>query len=69
MDTMAIYSEHNLQQTWIVYILQCSDNTIYTGCTSNLEDRLFRHEKARLTIQRPPFLHILNINQKLFLNN
>ena len=27
-----------------VYILKCADNTYYTGVTSNLTQRLFRHE-------------------------
>ena len=31
---------------WFVYILKCSDNTYYTGCTSDLEDRLNRHAKG-----------------------
>ena len=37
-----------------VYLLRCSDNTIYTGCTSNLESRLERHNKGqvRYTSQR-----------------
>lgn len=26
-----------------VYILKCNDNTFYTGCTTNLEERLNRH--------------------------
>ncbi|MFV8346803.1 GIY-YIG nuclease family protein [Flavobacterium sp. ZB4P13] len=26
-----------------VYILKCSDNTYYTGVTSNLESRMFKH--------------------------
>ena len=26
-----------------VYILKCSDKTYYTGVTSNLEDRIFKH--------------------------
>ena len=29
-----------------VYILKCSDNTTYTGCTSNLDDRLNRHNRG-----------------------
>ena len=29
-----------------VYLLRCSDGTIYTGCTSNLESRLKRHNKG-----------------------
>lgn len=28
---------------WTVYILKCSDGKFYTGCTSNLEDRMKRH--------------------------
>jgi len=34
---------------WYVYILKCSDNTYYTGCTSDLEDRLHRHSKGENT--------------------
>ena len=29
-----------------VYILKCSDNTYYTGVTSNLEQRIFQHENG-----------------------
>ncbi|HEY5123746.1 MAG TPA: GIY-YIG nuclease family protein [Ignavibacteria bacterium] len=34
---------------WIVYILKCSDGTYYTGCTSDLEDRINRHLKGENT--------------------
>jgi putative endonuclease len=34
---------------WFVYILRCSDNTFYTGCTSDLDDRLRRHSKKENT--------------------
>jgi predicted GIY-YIG superfamily endonuclease len=34
---------------WFVYTLKCSDNTYYTGCTSDLEDRLRRHSKGENT--------------------
>ena len=34
---------------WLVYILKCSDNTFYTGCTSDLEDRMKRHSKGENT--------------------
>ncbi|MBI5371843.1 MAG: GIY-YIG nuclease family protein [Sphingobacteriales bacterium] len=27
-----------------VYILRCADGTYYTGCTSNLNNRLLRHQ-------------------------
>ena len=34
---------------WYVYLLKCSDNTYYTGCTSDLDDRLNRHSKGENT--------------------
>ena len=33
---------------WFVYIVKCSDNTYYTGCTNNLEDRISRHNKGQV---------------------
>jgi putative endonuclease len=30
-------------QKWFVYILQCNDNTLYTGITTNLTQRLHEH--------------------------
>jgi putative endonuclease len=29
-----------------VYILRCSDNSYYTGVTSNLESRMFKHNSG-----------------------
>ena len=34
---------------WFVYILKCADNTYYTGCTSDLDDRIKRHLKRENT--------------------
>ena len=34
---------------WFVYILKCADNSYYTGCTSDLDDRLNRHSKGENT--------------------
>ncbi|WP_372770414.1 GIY-YIG nuclease family protein [Lutibacter sp.] len=43
-----------------VYILKCSDNTYYTGVTSNLENRIFQHESGFYpncyTFKRRPLL-------------
>lgn len=33
---------------WTVYILKCSDNTYYVGCTSNFEERMIRHQKGQV---------------------
>lgn len=32
---------------WHVYLLMCSDNTIYTGITNNLERRIDQHNKGK----------------------
>tara|TARA_R100000935_G_scaffold55493_1_gene85498 strand:- start:326 stop:619 length:294 start_codon:yes stop_codon:yes gene_type:complete len=41
-----------------VYILKCSDNTFYTGVTSNLQKRLLEHQSSKYpdsyTSQRLP---------------
>ena len=34
-----------MQQSY-VYILKCSDDSYYTGVTSNLHQRMFQHETA-----------------------
>lgn len=31
---------------WFVYILKCSDDSNYTGCTNNLNNRIERHSKG-----------------------
>lgn len=40
-----------------VYLLKCSDGTTYTGCTSNLKQRLEAHQKGQVsyTKTRLPF--------------
>ena len=37
---------------WIVYILKCADGKFYTGCTSNLEDRMRRHQGGEVPSTR-----------------
>ena len=31
---------------WYVYILNCEDNKLYTGCTNNIKERIERHKKG-----------------------
>ncbi|WP_411768700.1 GIY-YIG nuclease family protein [Winogradskyella sp. A3E31] len=38
----------NISQSWTVYILLCSDDSNYVGCTNNLEARLDRHRKGQV---------------------
>jgi predicted GIY-YIG superfamily endonuclease len=33
---------------WFVYILICSDEKTYVGCTGDLEDRLISHGKGQV---------------------
>lgn len=35
-----------------VYLLKCNDNSIYTGCTSNLENRIIRHNRGEVHYTR-----------------
>lgn len=47
--------------SFIVYILQCSDQTYYVGCTNNLEKRLKQHNGSKVgahytKIRRPVIL-------------
>ena len=42
---------------WFVYILKCSDNTLYTGITNNLDKRIKAHNSgvgAKYTKGRRP---------------
>lgn len=32
---------------WFVYIVRCADNTLYTGCTNDLEHRLLAHNSDK----------------------
>lgn len=44
--------------TWIVYILECADGTLYTGITNDLERRMRSHTSgkgAKYTKRRGPF--------------
>ena len=40
------------QNVWHVYILRCSDGSLYTGCSSNLRDRMNRHNKQQINYTR-----------------
>ena len=42
---------------WTVYLLKCDDGSIYTGCTSNLTERLVRHNNGEVsyTSNKRPF--------------
>jgi len=47
----------SLKKTWHLYILKCSDNTLYTGITNDLSRRLVQHNSAtasRYTRSRLP---------------
>ncbi len=34
-------------QLWFVYILECTDGTLYTGITTNVEKRLTTHNQGK----------------------
>ena len=37
----------DFQKSWTVYILECKDNTLYTGITDNLEKRIASHNTGK----------------------
>jgi len=44
---------------WVVYILRCSDDTLYTGITNDIENRLKKHNEgkgAKYTRGRTPVI-------------
>jgi len=45
--------QHN--EFWYVYILRCSDKSIYTGCTNNLTNRLKRHNSDQVKATRKAY--------------
>ena len=49
---------------WTVYVLKCSDGTFYTGCSSDMIDRLNRHNNGQVkyTSSRLPVDLIVTIN-------
>jgi putative endonuclease len=36
-----------MNMDWVVYILQCSDGSLYTGITNNLARRIERHGSGK----------------------
>lgn len=55
------------EKAWYVYILQCRDNSLYTGITDNVQKRLAAHRNgkgAKYTKGRGPLtLHYLEVCQ------
>lgn len=52
---------------WTVYILKCSDDTYYVGCSENMEDRLYRHNKGYVTYTSSR-LPVELVHQSVFLD-
>jgi len=36
-----------VQKQWVLYILKCSDSTLYTGVTNDIDARLARHRGGK----------------------
>jgi predicted GIY-YIG superfamily endonuclease len=50
-------------ETWTVYILNCADGGIYTGCTNDFENRMLKHQTGHVksTQSKPPVSVLLKI--------
>ena len=54
-----------MNDTWYVYMLECSDNSIYTGITNDLDRRLKQHndgKAAKYTYSRRPVNLLASFN-------
>ena len=49
MEELRFFLSMTRNTLWSVYILKCSDNTYNTGCTSNLKERIDRHEEGYIS--------------------
>lgn len=55
-----------MSKNWIVYILKCADNTLYTGITNDIEKRINKHNKgtaSKYTRVRTPVMLVYKENQ------
>ena len=40
----SFFMDTTTQKNWLIYILECGDNSLYCGITNNLEKRLKQHK-------------------------
>lgn len=45
--TKSSASRQNTPAAWHVYIVRCADDTLYTGVSTNVEDRIAAHNRGR----------------------
>jgi predicted GIY-YIG superfamily endonuclease len=69
MNHLANYGGYHppFNDTHYVYLLECGNNSLYVGCTSNLEERLNRHShgwvestKSRLPVKLKMYMVFSN---------
>ena len=37
----------SISTDWVVYVLRCGDDSLYTGCTNDLEKRVLAHSAGK----------------------
>ena len=42
-----LFHRWGLEMSWVVYILECADRSLYTGITNDLDRRLAQHEAGQ----------------------
>ncbi|MHC1703863.1 MAG: GIY-YIG nuclease family protein [Tenuifilaceae bacterium] len=50
-STAKVNGCHPQNECWSVYIFLCADNTYYTGCTSNINERIDKDEVKLLIVK------------------
>ncbi|MEO5702794.1 MAG: GIY-YIG nuclease family protein [Gammaproteobacteria bacterium] len=56
------------EETWLVYMLECSDGSFYTGITNHLERRLLQHNSGRASRYTRSRLPVKVIYQEICIN-
>jgi putative endonuclease len=54
--------------TWILYILECSDRSLYTGITTDLDKRLKRHNEGKASKYTRSKRPVKLVYKKIFRN-
>lgn len=60
------YTHKTMNSTWSVYIVRCSDGTLYTGTSNNVERRVSQHNAKRGAKYTKTRLPVILIYQREF---
>ncbi len=67
-----VYDRTTMKRKYYVYMLRCSDNSLYSGVTNNIDRRLYEHQSGRnekcYTYKRRPLTLVFCAQYQYILN-